>query len=302
MKKTFFSFIFAILAFTSFAQKIRFSDTTNVWREIAMYDWPPDYNDYECRYQCDTIRGGIKYQILRGSVWTSGEVLIREDTSASKVYVTILGGGCDSTEHVLYDYDWQVGDTIIRDVREHYVHVISAIDSTLANSIWHKVWHFQAISASSGSSSIGTKNFDVIEGIGCTDDPIFSLFPMNFEAASKLYCFSDQFGTPSVNPKVSGYFDNGSSCTLGANQFTKKKEALIIPNPVGQTSKIILPSNILSGALAVINDVGQTVFMLSFQNKEEISIGDKIKVPGMYYYRVTDIINNIAFSGKFVKQ
>ena len=147
-----------------------------------------------------------------------------------------------------------------------------------------------------------TKDFDVIEGIGCTDDPIFPLFPLNFEAGTQLFCFNTNSTTPTVSPKVSGYFDNTTSCTLGVDQITpKSKTTTIYPNPIDETSKIVFSNNISTGSVTVVNDIGQVVLNIPFQNKDDLLIGDKINVPGIYFYRVTDNNNGQVLSGKFVK-
>jgi hypothetical protein len=39
-----------------------------------------------------------------------------------------------------------------------------------------------------------------------------------------------------------------------------------------------------------------------FANKTELLIVDKVTLPGIYYYRVTDNITGETFSGKFVRQ
>ncbi len=279
-------------------QKIRFSDSTNKWKIIYIHGWPIESMIMNCHWGTTKIKDSIEYRLLLGSTVTAGDCLIREDTIAAKVYVRILpnygGSGIDSTEQVLYDYNWQVGDTVIRNVREYYKHVITRIDSTMINSNWHKVWHFQEV-------TISSKDFDVIEGLGCTDDPIFPLFPMNFESASKILCFSNNSTIPFISPSVGGYFDNVTSCSLSLSEI-KQREVAIYPNPVNGYSKLLLPDNITCGTLSVHNTLGQTILNTPFEHKSQLLIGDQIKVPGMYYYRVTDADNGVSFSGKFVLQ
>ncbi len=301
MKKVLYIYLFSVLSISSFGQKIRFSDRTNVWKELELADWPITYLDYQCNYIGDTISNGIKYEIFSGARGLpSGLCLIREDSILSKVYVKILpnfgGSSIDTTEQVLYDYNWQVGDTVIRNLNGYFIHVISGVDSTLINSVWHKVWHFQAVNS-------GSKNFDIIEGIGCTDNPIFPLSPMNFENAFRLMCFRNFSGSPTVNPAISGYFDNKTSCTLGIDQIAEKsKNVLVIPNPINKSGKIVFPYTISTGSVILSNVIGQIVINIPIQNKEEIAIGDKIEVSCLYFYRVVDIQSGKVFSGKFMVQ
>jgi hypothetical protein len=298
MKKTLFAVLFVLSVSPSFAQKIRFSESTNEWDIRDIYGWPMDSVTLSIRYSADTIKGGIRYRIISPPLGFGGLLGIREDTILSKVYVRMLiSSGADTTEQVLYDYNLHVGDTIIRkSVGDSFVHIISHVDSVLINTNWHKTWHFQLLSATTGS-----KSFDVIEGIGCTDDPLFPLHPMNFESISKLLCFHNASSSPIVSPAVSGYFDNNISCRLQTDQIVQKENhAIIIPNPIDNSARIVLPSTISSGNLIITNTIGQTIISTSFQNKNELPIGDKIKQRGIYFFRVVDNETNNVYSGKFV--
>jgi hypothetical protein len=115
-----------------------------------------------------------------------------------------------------------------------------------------------------------------------------------------LRCFHDANGTPSISPKVSGYFDNNISCRLQTDQIVQKENhPIVVPNPIDNSARIVLPSTISSGNLIITNTVGQTIINTSFQNKNELPIGDKIKQPGIYFYHVSDNETNNVYSGKF---
>ena len=129
--------------------------------------------------------------------------------------------------------------------------------------------------------------------------------------AAQLLCFFNNGTKPllsgsilayGLDNSITIYFDNNADCTLGVVEITQKKDNTntLFPNPIDETSKIALPYNIPSGKITVCNDIGQTIFSNSFQNKEDILIGDKIHTPGMYFYLVIDNQSGSVFSGKFI--
>jgi len=309
MKKIVLALLLLILNTSSFAQKIRFSDSTNVWKGLD-YDWttsPPSVDLYTASYISDSIINGYHYKLLLAVFNTyypnSEYYFIREDTIASRVFARNLfysGSSSDTIEQILYDYNWLVGDTVNRyyGTSEHYQTYIEGIDSTMINGIWHKVWHFMPTAT---TESMGTAEYYVIEGMGCISDPLLPLRPMAFENGTQLTCFANNGTTPFVSPMVDGYFDNATSCTLAVNDIIKKnKSATVLPNPISIDSKITLPYSISSGTLVVLNDIGQTIINTPFQNKDELLIGDKITTLGIFFYRVTDKSTGNVFAGKFV--
>jgi len=295
MKRTLFIALLFLLSFPSFGQKIHFSDSTNVWH--CMYDGgDPYYSGVSVyNYIGDTIIHDTAYKILNSNIY------IREDTLLRKVFV--IGNSpyqiaVDTTEQILYDYTLQIGDTF----KTTYVsHIVANMDSVVINGIWHKTWYLVPDSTTT-YGDFGARDYYVIEGIGCLDEPTFPIFPFEFEYESGLLCFSNNSSTPLVAPKVDYYFDNASSCHLETKRVTKKSSsAAIIPNPISETSKIVFSYSIPSGSVVVVNDMGQVVVNTTFQNKDEVLIGDEINMPGIYLYRVVDDKSGSVFSGKFVK-
>ena len=290
-----------LLSLTSFAQRIHFSDSTNQWT-CYTHSCPSDpgltpgeFNDY---YSGDTLIGGLTYRRLTGGA--SGPVFVREDTIAKKVYIR----GVDNPgDNVLYDYTLTVGDSFYVDTSSPALtaYYVASKDSVQISTLWYKTWHF----IFAHGSGIPGASYTVIEGIGCDAHPLYPLaMPGNPEVCVNLTCFHNNGTTPLVSPEVDGYFDNVSSCILTytaiKNIAANKVTACIFPNPLDQTSKIAFSYNIASGSLAVSNDIGQTIINTTFQNKEEILIGDKISMPGIYFYRATDNGSGKVFSGKFV--
>ncbi len=308
MKKANLILLFALATLSSFGQKIRFSDSTNTWR------W------FECSHTTLPIICNTLHDSYSGTIYFDthkyikyGMSYIREDTATGIVYIRYwipCTAVMDTTDRVLYNYNWSVGDTVwpIHFCFGALVSWVTTIDSTKINSRWYKVWHFQGRDTTIASSYFV---YNVIEGIGCTNGIDYPINPYTpFENSQQLICFSNQGNTDSLNIPVSSwgidhtiYFDNSISCathTLKVNKlFSQNRESSIIPNPIDNTTKIAFPYNI-SGSLTVLNSIGQVVVNMPFTNKDELLIGDKITAPGLYYYRVTDEGNGKVFSGKFV--
>ena len=207
----------------------------------------------------------------------------------------------DTSEMVLYDYSLQVGDTFRTPFSNHYV---SDIDSVMINSNWYKVWSL--VQCAPFTYIFG--NYDVIEGIGCTFGIDYGITPLTFsETGTYLRCFANDGTNPALSTKVSGFFNNTTSCssTFGVgvgvhNVESNSTTATLFPNPIDESSKIVLPQTIQSGTLVILNGIGQTIVNTSFQNKDELVIGNVVNTAGIYYYRITDNQSGSVFSGKFM--
>jgi hypothetical protein len=226
-------------------------------------------------------------------------LLVREDTITSKVFVRALDlptCGLDTVETLLYDYNWQLDDSVHSYVEtNHFIHYVSAIDSTLINATWHKVWHFKY----TFTAFISSRDYDVIEGIGCTQSLLFPLHPVAFESHDKLICFENNSSTPAVSPTVSGYFNNTTSCSLSIEDLPAHyAKSSVVPNPINESATLRLPKRLNSGTLKIYNAVGQLITEMPFQNKTELPIGDKIYVHSLYYYQVTGADGEV-YTGKF---
>ena len=298
MKKPLLVALAMIFAISSSGQKIRFSDSTNKWKWFDYTCGGDPYLvwQYIDSFGRDTVVSGYTYKqfVQNGVLYT----LMREDTTNKKILV-IGGPYGDTSEQVLYDYSLNIGDTFSI---PHAKNTVGEIDSVTINSTWHKVWHLYPYSADSGFQY--PQEYYVIEGIGCPNGPFFPLSPYTFENCENLTCFNNRGITPLVSPAVDE-FDNAISCSqtygLSVKSIKDKNSTVaVIPNPIDQSSKIIFPDNIVCGIAAIFNDIGQPIETIPFQNKNEILIGDKIKVPGIYYYRVTDNENGKVYSGKFL--
>ena len=136
---------------------------------------------------------------------------IRQDTLQRKVYFIYQ----DTVEHVLYDFNITVGDTITP---------LYYIDSILINGDYRKRFVLQ-------SWMPADTNFALIEGIGSTTGPFQPLYPY-FEQGSLLECFSQN----NIN-LYPGY----GNCKLytGIKEINKEnKQIKIYPNPSSTTITI----------------------------------------------------------------
>lgn len=131
MKKYLFSLFAVLVCALSYGQMLRFTESTNKWVE---FHWEgPSYPIY---YNSDTIIGGFTYQK------TSHLYCVREDTVVKKVYARLMQATSftDTTEHVLYDYNLQLGDTVTDFVDTFSLkRYVCEIDSFNYNNTWYKM-------------------------------------------------------------------------------------------------------------------------------------------------------------------
>lgn len=286
----------------AYGQPIKFTDNSNVWRILKIQDVPNTFTYTNCGYLRDTVQSGVSYKILNTTlIMPSGLLLVREDTTTAKVYAKFLPAtsmsGMDTSEQVLYDYTWHVGDTVTRSMDGIFKHYVSGLDSTMIGSRRYKIWHLQPV-----SSPIATKPYDVIEGIGCTDNPAFPIFPIAFESATVLLCYSNVDGQPVVSPKVGLYFDNLTSCALDAEQVTRaEKLPVVVPDPLTDESVLELPYIISNGSLVITNELGRPVVNNLILGNDRIDLGHFVRCSGIYFYHIVDRTNCKVFSGKFVR-
>ncbi len=295
MQRTLILALLLTLSLPSFGQKIHFLDLTNKWTLRYLTRGSSGVIDkvYTRQFEKDSFFLGRTYYKI-GFHW------FREDTLTGHILHKTSSSFTDTTEELLYDYNWQVNDTIPQ--IGPFKYFVASVDSTQIKGIWYKVWHF---------ASIGyVYYYNVIEGIGCTNGPFYPMDPNeHYPYSYQLICFESNNERSSLSIPVDSWrvhssrpdkFDNASSCATDVNDLENNTGvSSVFPNPVDATS-VISFQNKCSGTIVVYNSLGQTVINSTFEHKSELLIGDKIMVPGMYYYRVTDNNNGNSFSGKFV--
>ncbi len=285
MKRPLLFLLLVLISVNVFGQKIHFCDSTNVWGTIwSSWNEPFVHNAYSHFSSGKETVKGIEYLVLtRGSLMVNQQVLVREDTLNGLVYYLTE----DSTDEVLYNYNWNIGDTVhysYNSKYHSYFYMVKSIDSVKTNTVFHKVWKLQFLPVTNEGAY---QTYFIIEGIGSTIGPAGGLYPSAFETDEKLSCFTNRSNTPIILPSVD-YFDNNTSCTLSIQDVSASQPASVHPNPVTPFSRIRLPYEMRSGVVKIINAVGQVIWQRTITNEKEIWIGDKIDVPGVYYYKITD--------------
>ena len=292
MKRATLVVFFSLLFISSFGQKIRFSDSSNIWNYFFLIGSGPfSGTHYSDNYIGDTVINNVVYKRLFHNL-VSQEALIREDTVKQKVYLLY-----DSTEVLLYDFTLKTEDTFTCPYTKHFV---TSIDTLLIAGKWHKVWHLQP-----ADSSLGYEGYDVVEGIGSTSDPLYPLYPHYFETGTVLTCFVTRGMLFPLSKKVGKYFDNDESCrqgfALGLDEVADNSgQALLFPNPADVTSKLVLPYMMEEGTLVVYNCSGSIVSRSQVSDSHEVNVGAHIEIPGLYLYNLTDKYTGRSYHGKFV--
>ena len=222
---------------------------------------------------------------------------IREDTLLNKVFVLM-----NDSEQVLMDYNINIGDTLFHTNSEHDTtkYTVSGIDSTVINSVYHKVWHFTLVP----SHFAWAPFYSVIEGIGCTNGPLFVISPIDFESLAHLFCFYNNGTNPLVSPSVREccsliYFDNDTSCTMvipsSASETNKTITSYAVyPNPTTSLLTITAADKITT--ISISNCLGQNIYHNQY-NSTQIQVDVADLPAGVYFVKV-----NGSEVRKFLKQ
>lgn len=283
-----------------FAQKIRFTDTSNRWQSSWWVSQGANNgvgDNYNFIYQ-DTIItiAGKNYQLLTAD--TTIKLLVREDTIAGKVFVKAIGNKifyCDVTdtnEFVYYDYNLQVGDTL--NMPLVYIvsmppsnlqskHVVQSIDSVAINGVWHKKLNMNVISGFTYSTS-----YNLIEGIGTNKAPIIIPSGPGY-GATHLNCFINN----GINPLTAYTNCNTTSLTPLFN----RNDLVLYPNPTNNQLNIIYKGQATPNMTIRISDIlGRSQLEKSFKNNTDIDLSDYKS--GLYFVQfIYD--NNVVLSQKF---
>ena len=292
MKKILLIVFSVFLSIVASAQKIHFTDNSNHWFIYHTGDgtlFSSWY--YSTLFAGDTVINSNLYKRIpsQGTGFASCNgctvSFIREDTILNKVFVLI-----NDTEQVLMDYNLNVGDTVLHTNSLHNTtkYTVSSIDSTIINSIYHKVWKFNLVYPTTYSY---LTYYSVIEGIGCTNGPLYLIWPNSFESVDNLICFYNNGTNPLVSPSVlesgvSIYFDNHTSCTVGINAVSKTALGYTLsPNPA-TTSLTIASTNKITN-ITITNLLGLTVYTHEY-NAEQVQVSVADLPTGLYFVKIND--------------
>ncbi|WP_276135054.1 T9SS type A sorting domain-containing protein [Polluticoccus soli] len=271
MAKTFtLLFLVLIVALTSFAQRMRFNDTTNVWTEC---DWKNTvhggaYADYSI--SDDTVWNGYKYYFhYRYSAW------IREDTANRILYYRFQ---TDTADKVFVDFNMAVGDSLFFLHPVHSMKLLQ-VDSVPINGSFHRVLKFD--------------RFPIMEGVGPQQlgiGPDAPFYP--------ICCFENNGQRPTF-PYPQVWFDNVTSCVTSIKEINEIKRSVVAPNPITANSRIILPRAIPGGQLVITNTTGQTISSLQIGNETSLPLPQLLPA-GVYFYRITNATKEESYPGKFI--
>lgn len=276
------------LAVISNAQKIKFTDATNVWY----------YN-----FGNQTIFGVVKGEML-GDTLINGSIykktgfqeaqLIREDTIVKKVYVYK-----DPIEHLLYDFSPVLGDTFKSAMPFlSGAHVLTKIDSIILDSIWYKTFHYQPVNGGNGLPYVVIENIGCVEGIGF---PFWNY--VTVEYSESLRCFFNK------GHKIDfpiGWGINIDSCYEFSQYVSvknipqKRNLPIIYPNPITERSVIAFDGVMTDGQLYVWNSIGQLVLKKRIEGVKELSLKSICHRSGIYFYNVVDNISGMFFTVRFI--
>jgi hypothetical protein len=284
-----FSYCLSFSIFLS-AQKLHFTDRSNVWQQLYVNLTGPAPVLYYSTYNFirDSVVGLRQYQLFNFYTTYHGYAgtLVREDTLSKMIYVI---DPYNDSEVVLMNYNLAVGDTFntyCYPVSGQYI--VAGIDSTYINATWHKVWHFSR-NVGAGFSPWS----DVIEGIGCIQTPMFMLGDIGIpgEYYFYVYCYSNSGSVPTISPPVR-WLDNNTSCItfprLLETANSESKSFSLFPNPVSQ-ELTINTGGFAHATVAFTNMMGQTVKTVRIDRQTEI-IDVRDIMPGTYRVTVSNEI------------
>ncbi len=179
---------------------------------------------------------------------------IRQDTLNKKIYVVLTDS---TTEHILYDFSLQVGDTI-----NSVLHTLTAgclgfntetiylIDTIQVNGYDHRVFHYQG-------SCVGTDG-SYIEGIGSE----FGLLFPNLKDIQESHLNCLKINNQSYYPYAN------VTCTLptiSVNNLDQLLDISIFPNPTSEILTISLPENTIESVAILFDAAGKEQLRLKVQ-------------------------------------
>ena len=309
MKST-FVIALLLLSISASAQKIRYSDKRNHWLtkgdQMSLITWLCDHTCF-LSFGADTAINGVVYQPLIinivyepyycGSIGIGNgpAMYIREDTLANIVYsIYAAGMANDTVEHVLYNFNLNVGDTIrYKGITGVFVDSVLRIDSAMINGINHKVFTMDHTANNPGGGYSGM--YTIIEGVGSLGSYCHP-FSYCFERWEQLVCFAQDYDTgPAFVPirapfnACSQPFDSLNttlSCRTLSIDIHHVHEASIsiTPNPAADQINIVLSGNIAGVAFISVYDVsGKCIYRSTEQSlKQTISINTSLWADGLY--------------------
>ena len=220
---------------------------------------------------------------------------MRDDIEEKKVFL-LECTPYDSTEILLYDFDLQIGDTLLFG-NTWQENVVIMIDSVEIGSFFRKRFHI-AIASDTTQAYV-----TLIEGIGSSFGLIAQLEPP-FESFENLNCFTN-------NGQTTFHFyegdplpaDSTSHCyfnepTIAISEM-KQHPIKLFPNSVTDVLIMEIPSKITKGQIKIYNSSNQVQneYFCNPCSSNSLSINEL--TPGIYYLVFID--EHETYFGKFLK-
>lgn len=292
MKSILAAIFMLVLAQATSAQKVRISDPTNKCVISVFYNNGPRSGSdlFHWSFSGTVNLGPHTYSKFdTGSTYTPYKY-IREDTTLNIVY------GLNSTgdEEILYDYNWQTGDSI--GLISIGIMRVESIDTVKINGYDHKVFNIV-------DQPNGAFRQTIIEGFGNITYPFWRVAE-NASATpyATIVCFSNANGTPTVvetTPIQHQHFGLSLCKSVGIASIKNETNLSIYPQPAHNEFTIHLPTEV-TGKLTITNNIEQTVYTYSIEDQESINIKDISLNAGVYYYHINSSNTAVNYSGKLL--
>ena len=320
IKLTLLLFLFA---FGVNAQKIRFSNHGNRWFTTGHAGVDPECPFHDIvTYGSDTLISGTTYQIVReskyadtfalGCPYTPGGIYffdtsyyVREDSTAGMVYFRYPA--LDTIEHLLYNYNLNLGDSINYDYvgANSFVDSLASVDSIVINGTYHKLFYFVA----KYPLGVSYRSYIVLEGIGCLDNPFYPVISGCFEYSEGLSCFSQSGWYPMIPTELDTfelnyytcwgeyYFRN--SCSLSVSEVDATTGNTLFPNPASNHIIVDLGNEVGSNEILVYDLTGKCIYSSNWMgSKMRFEINTTNWIDGLYFVNIliADKVNSQSTS------
>lgn len=227
----------------------------------------------------DTILAGFAckklYNVSTGFYYWGA---LRQDIPTKKVYYTPPS----LPEELLYDFNLTIGDTV-RKTPGLDTLLVSAIDSTLVGSNFHKIFIITGTNPANDPA-------DILEGVGYTSD-LFWDFEYTFENLWKLECFSVD-NAARMFPYPGTIYPYQCFLTVGIGELKNNElQMTVMPNPL--IDEMYLSVNCNEGYyIEIINSIGDLILKKNCiqENKPKIDFSDFTN--GIYFVRLIDARGN----------
>lgn len=182
-------------------------------------------------------------------------------------------------ELLLYDFNVNVGDTVLYETLDSLKMVITSIDSVLIQSNFRKRYNYNLLYNWSMQCVPFGAGYNYVEGIGDIYSGLFSLFIWYFENSENLNCFEDNqiyYSSP-----------NSSGCLLSnlkENLF--ENDLKIYPNP--SSSKLFIElENPTPTSIRLFDINGKEIFSTTI-NQVTSTIDVSSFKRGLYFVKLVD--------------